>query len=387
VLLQGPTTINLLATNRAQLHAGRLIAHIPPRAVGFTVDTPSITLVDRGTEFGVTVDPAGQTDVQVFTGAVDISYRSHLDTPDAKRRTLRMTAGKAKHFGNRAGGPGVAVTEMAPWFEAAEAQDWLASHGKLLLPETKYAESVLADHPIAYWRLSDRGHRMAADVSGNDIGAEYHGLIATNNPGICPTTSDRSIRFLGKAGEGWLEIKDFELPASFTVEFWARSASPEWNTDGWLMASRSPHGFLMHPEGGTRDWRFLLVGDGDGEFYQIGKHHPENIDDRLHHYVGAYDADADRGWMFFDGQLVAEASKVAAPHHRRAQTLTIYVGSDERNITRLGTGWVDELAIYDRALEPESVQQHFRAAAESAASTTTNETPIQVDRSNSIDRQ
>jgi hypothetical protein len=41
----------------------------------FVVQTPSATISDRGTRFGVAVDPQGQTDVHVFEGLVDCGGR------------------------------------------------------------------------------------------------------------------------------------------------------------------------------------------------------------------------------------------------------------------------------------------------------------------------
>jgi hypothetical protein len=46
---------NAQLRNSAYLVAGRLVAHVPQRARGFTVHTPTVRLVDLGTEFAVSV--------------------------------------------------------------------------------------------------------------------------------------------------------------------------------------------------------------------------------------------------------------------------------------------------------------------------------------------
>src|SRR5690606_12135547 len=56
VFLQGPAEIELLSPISARLGRGRLTAHVPPTAIGFTVENGDLRVVDRGTEFGMQVD-------------------------------------------------------------------------------------------------------------------------------------------------------------------------------------------------------------------------------------------------------------------------------------------------------------------------------------------
>ena len=71
MLLQGPISFQVESSNSAYLQSGRLAAWAgTPTSHGFTVRTPSATLVDEGTEFGVAVKPDKSTELQVFQGAV-----------------------------------------------------------------------------------------------------------------------------------------------------------------------------------------------------------------------------------------------------------------------------------------------------------------------------
>lgn len=76
--------------SRVELSCGRLSAFVPPRAVGFIVDTPTATVVDLGTEFIVDVSADGTTGVLVQTGTVDVSTTS----PAEPRTTKRMVVGQ-----------------------------------------------------------------------------------------------------------------------------------------------------------------------------------------------------------------------------------------------------------------------------------------------------
>ncbi len=73
VVLEGPVAFTVQNAEGGYLRAGRLAAHVPQSAVGFTIDTPASKVIDRGTAFGVEVDPQGVLDVAVFEGAVDLA--------------------------------------------------------------------------------------------------------------------------------------------------------------------------------------------------------------------------------------------------------------------------------------------------------------------------
>jgi hypothetical protein len=73
VVLEGPADLELLAANGARLLRGKLSARVPEPAIGFEILSPQGKVVDLGTEFGVSVDEAGATDVRVFAGKVKAS--------------------------------------------------------------------------------------------------------------------------------------------------------------------------------------------------------------------------------------------------------------------------------------------------------------------------
>lgn len=72
VILEGPVAFEVLGDNRIGLVAGRLVADVPARAHGFTVQTPAAEIIDLGTSFGVEVADDGRTEAHVFEGAVRV---------------------------------------------------------------------------------------------------------------------------------------------------------------------------------------------------------------------------------------------------------------------------------------------------------------------------
>lgn len=72
VVLEGPAELDLESTNRAKCTQGRMRAFVPPQAAGFEIVTPSMSIIDRGTEFGLRVDRSSGTEVHVFQGRVSL---------------------------------------------------------------------------------------------------------------------------------------------------------------------------------------------------------------------------------------------------------------------------------------------------------------------------
>jgi hypothetical protein len=93
VLIQGPAEFCAENTNQLYLAFGKISTVIPPRAQGFVVRTPSATVVDYGTEFGIIVDPAGRTEAHVFKGEVELRCGPDPVRHGGAQRLLKGLAG------------------------------------------------------------------------------------------------------------------------------------------------------------------------------------------------------------------------------------------------------------------------------------------------------
>lgn len=110
--LVGPADFQILSRERAVLHAGQLAAYVPAGAEGFRVDTPSAGVVDLGTEFGVTVDSRGETELSVFDGKVELTP----STPNAETQIVSSGhAMKVDRHGN------AKPFQLAPYKEARDS--------------------------------------------------------------------------------------------------------------------------------------------------------------------------------------------------------------------------------------------------------------------------
>jgi hypothetical protein len=75
ISLSAPATFELVSSESAILHHGRLKADVPPAARGFEIRTGDVVLEDLGTSFGVAVAEDQSADLVVFDGEVKATGR------------------------------------------------------------------------------------------------------------------------------------------------------------------------------------------------------------------------------------------------------------------------------------------------------------------------
>lgn len=74
IVLEGPVTYQLAGRNGGELRLGRLVGRAETAAShGFAIDLPGATIVDLGTEFAAEVSEAGDAEVTVLSGLVELT--------------------------------------------------------------------------------------------------------------------------------------------------------------------------------------------------------------------------------------------------------------------------------------------------------------------------
>lgn len=94
LVIQGPTRLRIESAREATLIEGSAVLHGDEVSDGFSLHTPDATLIDIGTEYAVSVDREGRSEVHVFDGIV--LRRSKKD--DNTESSEELTAGEAKRF-------------------------------------------------------------------------------------------------------------------------------------------------------------------------------------------------------------------------------------------------------------------------------------------------
>ena len=78
ISLVSPALFGMDHKNQGTLFAGSLSSHKTASKALFTLETPSVELIDRGTEYEVSVNEAAETFVHVLDGQVEVKSRGHL---------------------------------------------------------------------------------------------------------------------------------------------------------------------------------------------------------------------------------------------------------------------------------------------------------------------
>ncbi len=181
VVVEAPATIILDSADRLQLLRGRLVGMVPPEAIGFTVMTSTATIVDLGTEFGVSVPEAHNadtqaTDISVFNGEVEVVTVSSADQQAPQRQRLLVNTSVRV---DNAGSFATSETNTHRYFrdvpDTKELQQkiayerWLTYSKKLAADPDMVAYYTFNDQQLGDTQLFDRaidGPLLHGDIQG-----------------------------------------------------------------------------------------------------------------------------------------------------------------------------------------------------------------------------
>jgi hypothetical protein len=235
-----------------------------------------------------------------------------------------------------------------------------------------YAQEVLADRPVGYWRMDEGAPGPAADASGH----ERHGVYASlANPAMPPDLGQpAATEALGSSvdvatgamgcmdapGDGW-------SGGEFTVEVWLKPTRSGYEVGAGTylqtVASTVAHGgqtgwdlaLRGDPE---RGWAVKLAAAGRGE---VGSDAPIVPHGVWSHLAASVDRERTvtlyvNGVVSHQGGLLPDIAPSSAPLRIGAPAAPQWSG----NFAFFGG--VDEVAFYDHALPAERIAAHFAAA-------------------------
>lgn len=225
-----------------------------------------------------------------------------------------------------------------------------------------YAAAVAASKPAAYWRMHDFDSRTIRDAAGR-------GRVATCEEGVVVATAsqagaktDRAACHLG----GRIAAAVDRLPDTYSVEFWFRNVLP--NTARPVTAYLLSRG-LPGPEGtpgddlgisGTSDPKIppgrLFFYNGDVAKLAAGK---TDLSPDTWHYVVLV-RDGKRVAVYLDGRRRPEVSGEMTKGYPDG-VAQLFLGGRNDNFGNL-QGSMAEAAVYDRALTPQEIAGHYKAA-------------------------
>ena len=371
LLLEGPARLVIAQTLRdgqqvglGRLQRGKLTAHVPPAAVGFTIRTPLVEVIDLGTEFGVEATPRA-TDVVVFRGKVTAQPSTEIE----QNPTHAIAGGQAMRF-----------EPSQPQGRTIEAQ---ANQFARLPPSTataaadRYSAAVLADGPASYWQLDDEGTGLAVSRTGRPHGVYRNEVQQGAPPRPGDAADGRSARFDGANDYVEIAHDDAHNSSEFTIEFWAQADRVPENFAA-VVTSRDDHGVptgyivYLSPEGRWQLWTGQSAdwAKVEGPAATVGEWtHVTATYQRLRTLGGGLVTGT--GSLYVNGKLVAQNKDMQYIPQRDA-TLPLRIGggaSEESTPRYFFPGQIADVAIYRKALSAQQIEHHFSAATSPVTAT------------------
>ncbi|MFR9722424.1 LamG-like jellyroll fold domain-containing protein [Streptomyces sp. MS19] len=322
-------------------------------------------------------------------GRVDVSWRASLDLDDSllTYRVYRDNGSTPVHTAEGSSLPWVRpqLTWTDPAVAAGEthsyrvtATDGAGNVSALSAPVSvtvasggqAYADAVLADDPLLYWRFDEAANNYASDASGNGAsgvhrGGPERGAVPAAVPGVGAAS-------VGYDGTDAYTYSDARLPGMqrFTMETWFRTTTTR---GGKLMGL----GNLTLQDSGNRDPNLYMLNNGQVTFGIINGANrtlttPRRYNDGQWHHVAASVGSSGMR-LYVDGQqvnsniLFTTARSVSGYLRTGGDSLANWAN---RPTSDYFAGQLDETAVYPAQLSASRVQAHHAAASVPADSVT-----------------
>ncbi|MEJ2706145.1 MAG: putative Ig domain-containing protein [Anaerolineales bacterium] len=211
---------------------------------------------------------------------------------------------------------------------------------------------------IAYWPLDDG----ASATSFEDVIAGHNGSCTDPD---CPASTtgivDTAFLFNGidKINVSAFSDIDWTSGDSFSVEAWVKIPATELCTENKVAVGRyegSGQASWWLGCDGTDNHAAFSLRDNTGTGLRVVGTTPIN-DGNWHHLVGVRDASAGENMIYVDG---AEETATSASYSASfASTHELNFGYMNANPYYYFPGSIDEIALYDRALSLDEIQDHY----------------------------
>jgi hypothetical protein len=221
-----------------------------------------------------------------------------------------------------------------------------------------YAAAVLADTPLAYWRLGEpSGSTTCVDQTGHGHNATVVGTVTLGVPGALAHDPNTAVQFDGTSGSiDAGNILDSPSPAAFSWEVWVKPTTIGAFRDFF---SRMTYNAAGNPISGTYMFAWKGTGMNLGFERWVGAGAVLAIDTpgltvgAWAHLVGTVDASGN-GVLWING---AQAGTGGTSSNVPSTAAHIIFGGSLPCV-------LDEIAIYDHALSAQSVAAHWAAATQ-----------------------
>lgn len=219
-----------------------------------------------------------------------------------------------------------------------------------------YAPAVLADSPLAYWRLGEASGTALADASGNSRTATLAGSgLTLGTTGALTNDSDTAITWTGSTGQrADIAYAAWQAPTDFSVEAWIK---PSGSTTRNILSryastfATSTFAFRVDSDGVLRLYLF-----NGSSFGTVAGGSPSS---GVWSHVAAT-VSGTSVTVYRDGSSAGTGTL-----SRNSTTASLCIGARSTDGVSAGTepwnGVLDEVAYYGSALSGASIAAHYAA--------------------------
>ncbi len=290
LVVEGPADLELATATRTVLHRGRLVLNVTPAGHGHRIETPSGTLVDLGTRFGVSVGTDGSAEAHVLEGAIIAipggagSAQVILRQDDA----ARLSAGRLERV---TADPGAFYTTLPPPHATRTAHlRWRCDEGNGVIakvqaqglggPDNDLTLRALPGARLPQWITGQQGHALAFDGRGAFAESAFPGIAGSAARTVaCWIRMPRDFT----AADGFAIVSWGAFSGSGHGAVWQLSLNPV-EKDGPLGRVRvGTHGGLLVGSSDLRDdtWHHIAAVMYGGARADIGTHVLVYVDGHL----------------------------------------------------------------------------------------------------------
>lgn len=228
--------------------------------------------------------------------------------------------------------------------------DGTASDGALPdgAPAT-YRDVVLADDPLAYWRLGEKSGDVVKDESGHGHDGTYRPGCVFGAKGALANDADTAVRFQSTCAVDVNGI-DFAGTSAFSLEAWALH-------EGVDSSFRHLFNKDTRPPGGREQWGVYLQSANGLTFERYVADDPQATGvsppprDQWFHVVATYDGSRMR--IYVDG-----VERESTPDTRVQASKNVPLVMGQNGTTTPWNGLIDELAVYAKTLDASAIKRH-----------------------------
>lgn len=359
VTLEAPFEATLLAHDRIRLISGTARVRVPNGAEGFRLESPAFDVVDLGTEFAAKVQGDGNGTCRVFEGKADVVL---LDSMGQSKLTRRLTASNS-----------VRITPSQQALQPIEENDSdypviKQAPRQTLSVSGSYAAGVVKMAPVGYWRFEA--------ITDGDVVNEVPGGIAMHAQGGATIAAEDGGNHSGRLTnpnlaelfkiQGANSVKAM-FAGDFTISFFTQFS---WLQNfAMISAMRYDSKIQGHPMILQCYASLRKVGIDSSALHAVFRDPPAwdggvevvggaRLQPLRWHHISMTRRNG-TATIYLDGKIVAGETVGAMP----LDCHEIFIGRLNGNIRQSAleargmVGYIDELAIFTRALNDAEIRQ------------------------------